>query len=160
MLDKIQGRNGSGEFARRSMKNLQFVLDVGAGADVHPVTQTISALLGIVVFPWEKSAFRAVKTKRLAVARSEGWPPWTMSGPRVDSNKVKTIGNLLKLLRDSVAHGNVRFDSDCRLPSEVNVTFENYPKGSDKADWQASIRADQLALFCQKFSAFVEDFVA
>ena len=160
MLDKLQGRNGSGEFARRSMKNLQFILDVGAGADVHPVTQTISALLGIVVFPWEKSALHGVKKKRLAVARSEGWPPWTMSGPRVDSNKVKTIGNLIELLRNSVAHGNVTFDSDSRLSSKVNVTFENRPKGSDKPDWQASIRADQLALFCQKFSAFVEDFVA
>jgi hypothetical protein len=94
------------------MKNLQFILDVGGGADVHPVTQTISALLGIVVFPWEKSAFHAVKKKRLAVARSEGWPAWTMSGPRIDSNKVKTIGNLLELLRNSVAHGKVTFDSD------------------------------------------------
>ncbi|MDA0739510.1 MAG: HEPN family nuclease [Nitrospirae bacterium] len=159
MLDLLQGRNGSSKFARRSMKNLQFVLDVGPDADVHPVTQTISALLGIVVFPWEKGAFHAVKTKHLAIAHSEGWPPWLMSGSRIDSNKVKTIGNLLELLRNSVVHGNVTFDSDSKLPSEVTVTFENYPKGSDELDWKASIRADRLALFCQKFSGYVEDFV-
>lgn len=49
MLDKLQGRNGSREFALRFMKNLKFVFGCGPGeGDVHSVVQTISALLGIV----------------------------------------------------------------------------------------------------------------
>ena len=39
MLNKLDGRNGSGEFARRSLKNLDFILDAARNsADVHPVT--------------------------------------------------------------------------------------------------------------------------
>lgn len=46
MLNKLEGRNGTREFARRSMKNLDFILGaVERNADVHPVTQTIGALL-------------------------------------------------------------------------------------------------------------------
>jgi hypothetical protein len=62
MLDKPQGRNGANEFARRSMKNLAFIVEASRSeADVHPVTQAVGALLGIVVFPWERNALRAVK---------------------------------------------------------------------------------------------------
>jgi hypothetical protein len=161
MLHKFEGRNGTGEFARRSMKNLEFVLVAGrTSADVHPITQTISALLGIIVFPWERNALDAVKKKRLASAIAEGWPSWQMSGPLIDSQKVKNIGNLVELVRHSIAHGNVSFDSDSKQPSDVTVTFENHPKGSDELNWRGSIRADHLALFCRKFSDFVADYVA
>ena len=48
MLNTLEGRNGSGEFARRSMKNLDFILDAARNsADVHPVTQMVNALLAI-----------------------------------------------------------------------------------------------------------------
>ena len=161
MLDKLQGRNGSGEFAGRSMKNLDFILGAAENhEEVHPVTQTIGALLGIVVFPWEKNAFNAVKKKRIAVATSEGWPKWRMSGTRINSNQVKTVGDLIKLVRNSIAHGHVTFDSDSRNPSDVMVTFENYPKGSKNADWKGSIQADALADFCRQFSNFVADYVS
>ncbi len=161
MLDKLHGRNGTGEFARRSMKNLDFVLGARKSrSDVHPVTQIIATLLEIVVFPWEKNAFNKVKNKRLAVARSEGWPTWQMTGSRFDSNKVKNVGDLIRLLRHSIAHGNVTFDSDSKQPSEVTVTFENYPNGSYRPNWRGAIQADNLAFFCRKFSEFVADYVA
>ena len=161
MLDALQGRNGSGEFARRSMKNLDFILAAAeSDGDVHPVTQIVGALLGIVVFPWAKHALNAVKKKQIAEATSEGWPVWQMSGSRVDSSQVKRVGDLIELVRHSIAHGHVAFDSDSKQPSEVTVTFENYPKGSNKADWKGSIRADALARFCRNFSAFVADYVS
>jgi hypothetical protein len=160
-MDKLQGRNGTGEFARRSMKNLDFVLaNAETGADVHPITQTVGALLGIIVFPWERSALSAVKKKRLAVAAIEGWPSWQMTGTLVDANKVKNVGQLIELVRNSVAHGKVTFNSDSKDPTEVTVTFENYPPGSKKIDWRGAIRADHLASFCRKFSEYVADRVA
>jgi HEPN pEK499 p136 len=160
MLGKLQGRNGTGEFARRSMKNLDFVLtNAETGADVHPVTQTVGSLLGIIVFPWERSALFAVKKKRLAVAATEGWPSWQMTGTLVDANKVKNVGQLIKLVRNSVAHGKVTFDSDSKHLTEVTVTFENYPRGSSKMNWRGVIRADHLASFCRKFSEYVADHV-
>ena len=160
MLAKLQGRNGTGEFARRSVKNLDFVLAASeTNADVHPVTKIVSVLLGIIIFPWERTALNAVKNKRLAVATNESWPSWHMSGSLVKANKVKTVGHLVKLVRDSVAHGNVTFDSDSKQPSEVTVTFENYPNGSNEMNWRGTIRADHLATFCRKFSNFIADYV-
>lgn len=161
MLDKLQGRNGTGEFARRSMSNLDFILARAESApDVHPVTQIVGALLGVVVFPWERSALNAVKKKRLALAIAEGWPRWQMSGQLLDANKVKNIGHLIELLRNSVSHGKVTFDSDSRMPGDVTVTFENYSKGGADLNWRGSTRADNLVLFCRKFCAFVADYVS
>jgi hypothetical protein len=163
MLGKVQGRNGTREFALRSMKNLAFIIAAAeADEDVHPVTQTVGSLLGIVIFPWERHSFpwerhwfNAVKKLRLVTAVNEGWPSWEMSGSSVESNSVKTIGHLVKLLRDSVAHGNVTFDSDSKRLSKVNVTFEDFPPESGKMTWRGVIRADRLAMFCRKFSESV-----
>jgi hypothetical protein len=161
VLNTLEGRNGSGEFARRSMKNLDFILDAARNsADVHPVTHTVSALLAIIVFPWERSALNAVKQKRLPIAAKEGWPSFRMSGPRAKANDIKTIGDLIEQLRHAVAHGHVRFDSDSRVPSEVTITFENRPLKKQPAEWQGEIRADQLTAFCRTFSAFIADHVA
>lgn len=161
MLDTLQGRNGSGEFARRAMSNLEFVLSHSAAdIQVHPITQIICTLLGVVVFPWERSAFDKIKNKRVAAAISEGWPAWMMSGSRIDGNKVSRIGDLIGLVRNSISHGHVLFDSDSRLPHDVTITFENRPRGGRSSDWQGRIRADCLALFCHRFCAFVSDHVS
>jgi len=159
VVNTLEGRNGSGEFARRSIKNLDFILDAARKLDdVHPVTQTVSTLIAIVVFPWERSALNAVKNKRLPVAAKEGWPSFRMSGPRAVD--VKTVGILIEHLRHAVAHGHVRFDSDSRVPSDVTITFENRTSKKRPAEWQGEIRADHLAAFCRTFSAFIADCVA
>lgn len=161
MLNTLEGRNGSGEFARRSMKNLEFVLDAATHcADVHPVTQTVSALLALIVFPWQRGALHAVKNKRLPIAAGEGWPSFKMSGPRVEANDIKTVGDLLEQIRHAVAHGHVYFDSDSRVPSDVTVTFENQPSRTQPPEWKGEIRADHLAAFCRAFSSFIEDYVS
>jgi hypothetical protein len=158
MLEKLQGRNGTREFARRSITNLDFLIAAAnAGAGVHPVTQIVTALLAIVIFPWERDALDEVKNKRLPVAKAEGWPSWQMSGTRVESYAVKTIGDLIGLVRNSVAHGRVSFDSDSKRLEDVTITFMNYPDGDSNADWQATIRADHLGTFCQKFCSTLHD---
>ena len=80
-----------------------------------------------------------------------------MSGSRVEANRVKDVGHLVELLRNSIAHGHVTFDSDSKELKEVTVTFENFPEGSSQVDWRGDIRADHLATFCRKFSEYVAD---
>jgi len=72
MLDKLEGRNGTQQFAHRSMKNLDFMIAAAEdGEDVHPITATVGALLALMVFPWERNALDAVTNKRLpCTARS------------------------------------------------------------------------------------------
>jgi len=76
---------------------------------------------------------------------------------RPGSDHDVTVGGLIRLLRHSVAHGHVTFDSDSRRPEEVRITFENYLDGSHSSNWRGSIRADMLACFCRKYSDFVAD---
>src|ERR1700676_3367075 len=89
-------RNGTSVFAERTIKNLDFIVDCEAvGEDVHPITQTISALLGVVVFPWEREALKKVSAYALSDLYVTGWPQWTMS----DSGSVVNLEGLIRNLR-------------------------------------------------------------
>ena len=49
----FHNRNGTEVFALRTQKNLEHIAKAAmSGEDVHPVTQAITSLLGVVVFPW------------------------------------------------------------------------------------------------------------
>lgn len=128
------------------MTNLDFIIEAHDKNSVHVITQSILSLLGLVVFPWERSAIDAVKKKKLPVLSSQGWPKWEMTGKNVVS-----LGDLIKRLRDSVAHGKVVFDADSSEPAEVVVKFMTYPKHQTTADWSGQIRGDHLIQFCKKF---------
>ena len=143
-------RNGTATFAFRTQKNLDFVAAAAqAGSDVHPVTQAVLALLGIIVFPWEHSAFNIVKRSKLPLlCANDGWPRWEMAGSR----RVLEVGDLVHVLRNAVAHGRIDFDSDSRDPASVTVTFE-------QDDWKGSIRADQLIEFCCCFMKTMKNHV-
>ena len=119
-------RNGTEIFARRTRKNLEFIATSAMnGEDVHPVTQAILALLGIVVFPWETSAFDLVKKRKLPALSAGGWPKWNMSGVK----RVIELGDLIEVLRHSIAHGNIEFSSDSKSPVDVTISFTNIPRG-------------------------------
>ena len=143
-------RNGTSVFAERVQKNLEFIaLAAEQGKDVHPVTQAISAL-GIIVFPWERSAFDLIKRKNLPVLVADNnWPQWHMSGTK----RIVKVNDLVHVLRNCIAHGQIEFDSDSRDPAEVTITFSHPPKGKAKADWEGRIRADRLIYFCRCFAA-------
>jgi hypothetical protein len=66
---------------------------------VHPVTQTVSALLAIIVFLWQRNAYSAVKRKRLPVAVKEGWPASKMFGPLAQADAIQTKRNKLRRYR-------------------------------------------------------------
>lgn len=146
-------RNGTMIFASRARKNLDFIIAHAENDDVHPVTQAISALLGIVVFPWETSAFDHMKKEKLPILTTRGWPKWVMTGTR----RVIDLKDLIYVLRNSIAHGSIEFDSDSRDPARVTISFANIPEGARDADWMGTIRADHLIEFCRLFSAAIED---
>jgi hypothetical protein len=148
-------RNGTTIFASRARKNLDFIVAHGKAGhdDVHPVTQAVSALLGIVVFPWETSAFDHMKKEKLPILTTRGWPKWAMTGTR----RVVDLKDLIYVLRNSIAHGSIEFDSDSSDPSRVAISFANIPEGARDADWVGTIRGDQLIEFCRHFSAAIEE---
>ena len=156
-MEKLSNnRNGTSIFAERTQKNLEhIVIAAMEGDDVHPVTQAVSALLGIVIFPWELSAFDIIKKKKLPQLVAKGWPMWKMEGKR----RVIEVKDLLHVLRNSIAHGKIEFDSDSRKPEEVQILFTNTPEKAEEPDWKGSIRGDQLIEFCKLFSTAIKECV-
>jgi hypothetical protein len=156
-VDRLsRDRNGTAVFASRTQKNLDYIVDSSAkGADVHPITQSVAALLGIVVFPWETNALERVQNQRLPVLTAAGWPRWNATGTR----RVATLGDLVFVLRNAVSHGNVEFDADERNPSAVSIRFTHFPRDQKTPDWVCDIRGGELIDFCRRFVRAMEEAV-
>lgn len=143
---ELASRNESLGFAERCKKNLTFIEQAKqSGHDVHVVTQIITSSLGLIVFPWEHNADRKIRGVTLSTLHESGWPMWTETIPS------KGLGELIKKIRNAIAHGNVKFSSDDREASNVVVTF-----GSKNGDWQATMAAHDLKHFCRRFIEFIE----
>jgi hypothetical protein len=143
-------RNGTSVFAERTIKNLNFIVECeAAGEDVHPITQAVSALLGVVVFPWERMALKKVSTYALSDLYATGWPQWIMIG----SESVVDLDGLIGNLRHAISHGGIEFDSDSRKLSEVTLVLTN-------RKWSGTITCDQLVEFCRRFCTVIHSEVA
>lgn len=144
-------RNETLKFAEHTRRNLDHVLEFAATADLHPVTQVILSLLGLVIFPVEKTLEEAVR--KTPLDKLTGWPAWNIS---LGQAKCRTLGDLAKRLRNAVAHRHVMFSSDSRELTEVVIEFEDYRPKATVPHWRADIRADDLRMFCMKFTDYIE----
>lgn len=156
--DRINSRNEALEFARRTRRNLEFIEDGAARqAQVHVVTQLTLSLLGLVVFPKEKLLLDETGRKTLAAMASEGWPTWTIT--RDDGKKpTSTLADVLKHLRNAVAHGRLTFTSDSPRVEEVAIIVEDKERREDPEPyWCARIEAQDLRTFCLRFLDFIEE---
>lgn len=83
-------RNDALNFAHRTRTNLQFLEHhAAAGEAVHPVTQLINSLLGLLVFLKEQKFNEEIRSLSLTSLESQGWPRW-----RSDSLTRKHSGSL------------------------------------------------------------------
>jgi len=114
------------------------------------VTQLINSLLGVVVFPWERTVTEGFDQTPLSALVLQGWPAWKTFG-----KESKTLGQLVENLRHSIAHGNIRFSSNSRVPAEVTVYVANFPI-SGPSTWEAEIQADELRQFVLKLILHIE----
>lgn len=134
-------------FAGRTRKNLEAIEEAfNKGKDVHVVTQLAISLLGLVVFPWEKNFANRVKNLKLETLVQEGWPRW-----EIFIGHCKTLGDLVRRLRNAVAHGHMDFSSDSRLMEEVYIVVEDYKKNANEPHWRARICCKDLRNFCLRF---------
>jgi hypothetical protein len=82
----------------------------------------------------------------------QGWPTWNMSLGHVD-----TLGQLVRHVRNAIAHRRISFSSDDLDSTSVEIEFHDAPDEKAPAHWRATIRADHLREFCLKFAALVEE---
>jgi hypothetical protein len=141
-------------FAIRTQKNLDYLMAAGDdGADVHLVTQLITSMLGLLIFPYEelkRASPNIFKSHALADLAADGWPTWTFS-----IGQSQDLDDLLRHLRNSVSHRRIRFSSESRKLQNVEIEFRDRPRGANKDNWGASLNAKHLHEFVRKFSDLI-----
>lgn len=149
-------RNSMAGFSARVRKNLDFMLEERAdGADVHIVTELTTALLGLVVYPYQFYKdnklvdFRKYTMERMS---AEGWPEWTF---HKGGEETKNLRHFLRRLRNGTSHYLVSYSSESRKLDEVFVTFGDRPDENKEIDWEVEIRADHLLEFTRRLAGLL-----
>ena len=157
MLKKYSlDRNTTELFALRVRKNLDFIIKKrDEGEDVHEVTQLVTSLLGLIVFPWEDDALCTLESLSLSELEEEGWPRWNiLLDERGDTT---TLRKLIWHLRNAASHRRLEFSSDHREMDKVEIEFKDAPTAKAPINWHAKINAADLKEFCDRFTKRLEE---
>ncbi len=145
-------------FAARVRKNLDFIINKRSeNDDVHEVTQLVTSLLGLIVFPWEGGALKHLEGLSLGKLEQQGWPHWDILLD--EKGDTTTLGKLTWHLRNAASHRRLRFSSDDPDMSKVEIQFEDAPLPHAPPNWRAKINAAELKEFCDRFTTKLEDLV-
>jgi signal transduction histidine kinase len=146
-------RNQALVFALYTRENLEFIERASKEDEnsVHVVTQIANSLLGLVVFIWEKEFVKHTKELQLDELAKDGWPRF-----EILKGECSTLHQLVRHLRNAVAHGRIRFSSDNRDPNSVMIDIED-GKINQPPNWSARMKASDLREFCLKFAQLVQD---
>jgi hypothetical protein len=105
----VMPRDPVRDIMRRTMQNLQFV-EVWASADgPYEVTQLVNSFLGALVHPWETHR-QNLTTVLISEAQAAGWP--AVAKERPSDREPESLGDLVRLMRNALAHGNIEFLPD------------------------------------------------
>jgi hypothetical protein len=150
-MEQEWGRNRVAKFARRTWKNFEHIESALKNqADVHVITQLANSMLGLVIFPWEKRIQAELANQTLAELTARGWPALKMEGA-----KCRTLGELVRRLRNGFAHREIWFTSDSRHIEDVSIHIENHWK--NERTWSMDITAKDLRVFCANFVQLLEE---
>jgi HEPN pEK499 p136 len=119
------------------------------GADVHIVTELITSLLGLIVFPYEEIR----RTREHVFDRynqiGKGW--------RFSKGSPANLEDLIRHLRNAISHRRLFFSSDSRELESVEITFMDRRNPSGPDDWEATINAADLQRFVLAFADMIEE---
>jgi HEPN pEK499 p136 len=133
------------DFAKRTLHNLQLVREKRAqGTEAYEVTQLINSMLGLLVLPKEHY-YESIPTTSLDDLRQQGWPEPVLEG---EFKKPKHLRDLLRLLRNSVAHFNVEFTE---TDEQIDGVILSNKCNCGKTTWQARLTLAELEEITKRF---------
>jgi hypothetical protein len=140
------------DIMRRTMRNLAFIEQHASSAGPYEVTQLINSFLGALAHPWEslKSELNSIS---IADAKSQGWP--IPKEERPTDHAPTTLGDVIRLLRNCLAHGNISF-----LPSpQGQIAALRIENRNDKGrrTWGVIVTLVTMKQFLERFVALVEE---
>ena len=133
------------DFALRTKANLRVIEALeSAGLEVYEVTQLVNSLLGLLVFPQQRY-FQRIPETPLEILAQQGWPKPLVEG---DFPSVRTLKDLMRYLRNAIAHFNFEY-----LPDERNeiqgMRVWNMHRGEE--NWSVELSLDEIRLAVDKF---------
>jgi hypothetical protein len=173
-LPPLESRTLSSGFAKRTLKNLDFIKRAYADADVHPVTQVINSLLGLLVFPIEKEDAFFSALPDVTFSGTSNLP--SIGRKLIDHLPVPSLkivkfercadlGGFFHKVRNAISHKHIEFsgaDPDSRLLPEVTVILKDcLPKnkhcGPSDFHWEISMTAEDLEKLSRYVAAIIID---
>lgn len=140
------------DFARRTRANLHHIQTaVQMDKDVYEFTQLVNSLLGLLVFPREHY-FGTIPNTPLSVLVQQGWPEIR---PTFGQLQEETLPQLLRMLRNGVAHCNLEFLADNNQELQ-RLRVWNCKSGGRKT-WEVEMSRDDLRTLAYKFIELLEE---
>ena len=134
------------DFAERTRANLELVrAAAGSGKDAYEVTQLINSMLGLLVFPQKEFCDKIPKTK-IADLEKEGWPIPRVRG---DYPQVSDLKQLVRYLRNGIAHFNLQFTATNGHVDGL-IIWNEKPNG--KKTWEAELKIEELEGIVERFT--------
>lgn len=142
------------DLLRRTMANLKYIEDRSADHGPYEVTQLINSFLAGLAHPWEEYK-QELKTRSIDDAIQDGWPE--LRKERADDVDPEHLGDLLWLVRNSFAHGNIEFQSTGgnRI---THLRFWNKNR-KGKRTWGTVVPVSYLRRLLEKFAELAETLV-
>lgn len=134
------------DFAERTRANLRTIEQLEAeGREVYEVTQLVNSTLGLLVFPQQEYINRIPHTS-LEDLEQQGWPIPSVRG---GFQQVENLNQLVRYLRNAIAHFNVEFIGDGK--NEVKFLRVWNTNRNGNRTWEAELSVSDLQGIAERF---------
>ena len=137
------------DFAQRTRQNLELLKTLQRqhpDLEIYEVTQLINSMLGLLVFPQQRYVRNIPRVPLDELAR-QGWPIPRVKG---DYPQVSDLNQLVRYLRNAVAHFNIEFISDNGRQIQGIVVWNKNPREGG-IDWKAELTLSEIETITDKF---------
>ena len=141
------------EIMHRSMANLAFVEEHASQTGPYEVTQLVNTFLGALAHPFE-----AMRHDLMALAVSDaatlGWP--SIRKERPSDTDPSSLVDLIRLMRNSMAHGNIEFLADGKGQIHALRLWNTNPRTQART-WGAMVTIADMRQFLEGFVSLIEE---
>ena len=134
------------DFVKRTKQNnlmLHKLQIENPNLEFYEVTQLINSLLGLLIFPQQEYLDRIPKTPLDELAKS-GWPIPKVVG---DYPQVKNLNQLVRYLRNAIAHFNIKFYDEFQQIAGLTV----WNKYDGEITWKATLTNSDIEEITNRF---------
>ena len=140
------------DIMHRSMVNLAFVESRAGPAGPYEVTQLINTFLAALAHPFE-----AMRDDLMALpltdAAAMGWP--TITKERPSDRDPASLGDLIRLMRNGMAHGNLGYLSDSKGRVCALRVWNTHPRTGTRT-WGTVVPVVEMRRFLSLFVDLIE----